>query len=307
MKKEIIFLFIFTLTTLMIFSCEDMEASSVEVITTGPADYSHFCRMCDDTYVYQVEFRNDDTPEDQTIEQTLKYRPFEDDTWTEIINDNSSSYSMVPSSLEVGEYWLEILYSDVEDDASAEWHWEIRNHVDIFSPSDGMVIEGNEINFRWTPLECTGFDYRLIVYNFMNDTIISEIVPEGSSSYEYTSFVPSGSYSWSVLFEPHNGIPPEVHSFEYNPAISQLSPEDDAWISSMPINFRWETIDDIDSTKLLLWKSESYDTAKYDIPSSTISIDTTLSEGIYNWQVYLYHDDTNIISQIRSFAWVLSI
>lgn len=120
--------------------------------------------------------------------------------------------------------------------------------VQIISPTQGLEIEGNTVNFHWQALDGAD-DYRIQVYNQQQQIILDSLISAPNQSLSY--ILSPGMYQWRIKGENFAYQTPYNFPVDFsviasedltNQTVQLNSPSDNIFINQTNFFFSWESL-----------------------------------------------------------------
>ncbi len=179
----------------------------------------------------------------------------------------------------------DVLEEDISDDSIA-----------IIAPDDGVAIEGNLVQLRWTALD--GADgYRLQITSENNRAIVLDSLVD-QTRFDYQ--VEPGSYTWRIRGENFAYNSPYTFESAFsvvasldltNQLLTLESPVEDRYTNEVDFNFTWQPISTADSYEFELLRVDGSGETSVFQESNLVAATIGLEDGIvtednaYIWQV----------------------
>lgn len=194
----------------------------------------------------------------------------------------------------------DVLEEDISDDL-----------ISIVAPTDGLAIEGNVVQLRWSELDGAD-DYRVQIMVDKQFIVLDSLVGDNIFNYQ----INPGEYTWRVRGENFAYV--TAYSFESafsivasldltDQLITLDSPENNTYLNNGDINFSWQAIStadfyefeilDVDgSNEVSIFKEEGLTAPSISIPSGTVTKDAE-----YIWQVKASNNSSSTKFYRRNF------
>ncbi|MCX2680342.1 hypothetical protein OOZ15_10355 [Galbibacter sp. EGI 63066] len=168
--------------------------------------------------------------------------------------------------------------------------------VNLIAPAEGTVVKGNVVNFTWEPLpDADRYLLQVATPDFSSATqVLVDSLVNGTS---YSKELLPNMYEWRVkgvnsAYE--TGFSSNVFSlqtsdgFEGNTIILD-APKNNVATNEGGITFSWETVEG--AVEYQVQVIDNNDTVVNDEQTAENSIELTLQEGVFTWQVRAKNED----------------
>jgi len=186
----------------------------------------------------------------------------------------------------------DIFEEDISDDV-----------IFAISPPENSQLEGNSVQFRWSPLEGAD-DYRIQIYGYQQKLVLDSLV--GTTVFEYP--INPGLYEWRVRGENFAYITPYTLTYAFSISASDdltdqlvplTSPANNVYSNNTEISFAWQGISAADNYHFQLLKKNGtvealiYEVTDLEDTSLSLGSGTITEDSEYVWQVRAQNNSSN--------------